>query len=153
MARKICVVEWRGHCLRPPLRAIPCNSGLFLPLGRLTMSRPTLGRSFCARPNSPLGWIRREYAFYPGLNTLYLVIDTTIRAHSAIIPPAHTYKFSVARGKENIVTQWFELLIGHHHHQAHHRGISIGTTIAPMAWPSRPSRLQERAQPSSGTNR
>ncbi len=133
------------------LRAIPCNSGLFLPLGRLTMSRPTLGRSFCARPSSPLGWIRREYAFYPGLNTLYLVIDTTIRAHSAIIPPAHTYKFSAARGKENIVTQWFELLIGHHHHQAHHRGISIGTTIAPMAWPSRPSRLQERAQPSSGT--
>ena len=71
---------------------------------------------------------------------MYLVITTTIRAHSAIIPPAHTY--SAARGKENIVTQWFELLIGHHHHQAHHRGIYIGTIITPMAWPSRPSRLQ-----------
>jgi hypothetical protein len=65
-----------------------------------------------------------------------LVITTTIRAHSAIIPPAHTH--SAARGKENIVTQYFELLIGHHHNQAHNHGISISTIIAPMAWPSRP---------------
>ena len=55
------------------------------------MSRPTLRGNFCAGPTPDLGQSRRKCASHPGLNTLLLVIITTIRAHSALIPPPMRY--------------------------------------------------------------
>ena len=55
------------------------------------MSRPTLRGNFCVGPTPHLGQPRRKCASYPGLNTLLLVIITTIRGHSALIPPPIRY--------------------------------------------------------------
>ena len=55
------------------------------------MSRPTLRGNFCAGPTPHLDQTRRARASYPGLKALLLGIITTIRAHSALIPPPIRY--------------------------------------------------------------
>ena len=106
------------------------------------MSRPTLAGNFCACPTPHLGRPRRKRASYPGLNTISLGTITTIRAHSALIPPP--IRYSAVRGKESIVTQWFELLIGHHHATSeplpwhlyrHHHGTHGVAAALPLARP------------------